>query len=250
MAPEVFEERYNLKADVWSVGCVAFQMAMGVPPWKSEGFSNPIALFHHLKNTTGLPDMNWSSNALIREPERKIFEDMLKRCFCRQAQERPTCQGLSNHTFFIESASSSEEDVSHYKGIFSICDESYSTFDAKTPGAKVLSAKKKVSTANFLSPPMPRKIGIMSAVNVSPLEKSPTIDCNNWPSWAQDELQKVSNSHLETIPPPSPFVDSLAYSAEESTVGNMNPFGRNSTESCPGTSKSLKGLDLIDDSDR
>lgn len=32
MAPEVFEERYTSKADIWGIGCVAYQMITASPP--------------------------------------------------------------------------------------------------------------------------------------------------------------------------------------------------------------------------
>ena len=46
MAPEVMlHEEYGRKADVWSLGGVAFQMITGSAPWKSLGMRTPVQLF-------------------------------------------------------------------------------------------------------------------------------------------------------------------------------------------------------------
>eukprot|EP00604_Paraphysomonas_vestita_P003149 CAMPEP_0174820956 /NCGR_PEP_ID=MMETSP1107-20130205/5117_1 /TAXON_ID=36770 /ORGANISM="Paraphysomonas vestita, Strain GFlagA" /LENGTH=449 /DNA_ID=CAMNT_0016037303 /DNA_START=473 /DNA_END=1819 /DNA_ORIENTATION=- len=48
MAPEIFEMlEYNVQADIWSVGCVVFEMLVGVPPFKG---ANPRELFTNIKS--------------------------------------------------------------------------------------------------------------------------------------------------------------------------------------------------------
>ena len=47
MAPEIFEmQEYDIKADVWSVGCIFFEMLVGGPPFRG---SNPRELFHNIR---------------------------------------------------------------------------------------------------------------------------------------------------------------------------------------------------------
>ncbi|CAN0111694.1 unnamed protein product [Discosporangium mesarthrocarpum] len=36
MAPEVLKGEYTQKADLWSIGCVAFQLIAGVPAFECE----------------------------------------------------------------------------------------------------------------------------------------------------------------------------------------------------------------------
>ena len=250
MAPEVFEERYNGKADIWSVGCVGFQMATGLPPWKVEGFGNPMSLFLHLRNSEGLPTLNWPESGPMRESEKPAFEKMLLRCFWRTASMRPTAQGLACDPFFSDS-SSGEDDVSPEKVLFSPGGDTVSTFTPQTPHASnTPPLVKRPTRSPFMSPPMPRKIGIMNAVNVSPLDRSQKIDTKDWPTWAHHQLKKERSS-----PTPvqarkmSPLLDSLAYSTDSANCA-PNPFGRSTSDSARELSPSLAGLDFADGSDQ
>ena len=240
MAPEVFEERYNGKADIWSVGCVAFQMATGLPPWKNEGFNNPMSLFLHLQKTEGLPVLEWPENGPMRESEKEPFEAMLKRCFWRTATQRPTAQGLIADSLF-SAPSSSEDDASHTRTLFSHGGDSVSTFAPKTPRAKGTPPLAKLPPRSpFMSPPMPRRIGLHSAVHVSPLDRSPQVDSKNWPMWARDQLKKEMAS--PNTPKASPLMDSLALSADTNDL--PNPFIRRSTGSV--SQSTLDGLKFLD----
>jgi serine/threonine protein kinase len=47
MAPEIFEmQEYDAKADLWSVGCVFYEMLVGHPPFRG---SNPRELFQNIR---------------------------------------------------------------------------------------------------------------------------------------------------------------------------------------------------------
>ena len=245
MAPEVFEEHYNGKADIWSVGCVAFQMATGSPPWKREGFSNPMSLFLHLQNTEGLPSLEWPESGPMRESEKTPFQEMLKRCFWRKAPQRPTAQGLAADSFF-SGASSSEDDAS--QTLFSVAGDSVSTFAPQTPGAKGTPPLSRLPRRSpFISPPLPRRIGIISSVNVSPLDRSPKLVSKDWPSWARDQLKKevTSPGLSQHAPRATSLMDSLAYSAD-TTTSISNPFARSTVGS--GREPSLAGLQFVDGS--
>mmetsp|Transcript_2785 Transcript_2785/g.4197 ORF Transcript_2785/g.4197 Transcript_2785/m.4197 type:complete len:808 (-) Transcript_2785:541-2964(-) len=48
MAPEIFEmQEYDAKADLWSVGCVLYEMLVGLPPFKGQ---NPRELFLNIRS--------------------------------------------------------------------------------------------------------------------------------------------------------------------------------------------------------
>jgi serine/threonine protein kinase len=206
MAPEVFEEKYNSKADIWSVACVALQMATGMPPWKT--FSNPTTLYLHLHNSEGLPPLEWPDNCTMEDKQE--FVDMLQRCFWRNPDQRPTAHGLLSDPFLTHSSSEEEEPSSP-------CSELFSPVSTVT----------RSSTPPFQSPPLPRRIIKLNYTPqqqvVSPLHNHspPVLDSREWPSWARQQVTKAKMVD-----------DSLALSA------SPNPFAR--TLSSP-----LKGLQYV-----
>jgi serine/threonine protein kinase len=112
MAPEVFEERYSAKADVWSVGCVAYQMAFSTPPWKSLGLTNPVSLFNHVKRTNGPPDANYPTcETVSASRDQDLFKKLLSLCFLRDPQRRPDARGLLFDPFFLEEHILDDDDL-------------------------------------------------------------------------------------------------------------------------------------------
>jgi serine/threonine protein kinase len=254
MAPEVFEEHYNGKADIWAVGCVAFQMATGSAPWKKEGFTNPMSLFLHLQNSEGIPLLEWPEDGSMKESEQEPFENMLKRCFWRESTRRPTAHGLIADDFFT-CASSSEDDCSQSRALFSPGGDSASTFTPakprKTPRAQgtppLMVRNPKTS---FLSPPLPsRIIKTGTTPQVSPLmTQSPArnINAKEWPTWAREQLkQEIASPNMQRpSPKPSPLMDSLAFSTDTSDV--RNPFARRSDAASSVAMSTLDGLQFLD----
>ena len=97
MAPEVFEEKYGSKADIWSVGGVIYQMVTGSPPWKGLGLKSPIALFMHLKGHDRFPTLQKMKSC--GNLDRRLLEDILSRCFQRDPSMRPSAFTLQNDAF-------------------------------------------------------------------------------------------------------------------------------------------------------
>mmetsp|Transcript_70687 Transcript_70687/g.197513 ORF Transcript_70687/g.197513 Transcript_70687/m.197513 type:complete len:233 (+) Transcript_70687:868-1566(+) len=68
MAPEVMgQQHYGPTADVWSVGCVALQMATGQPPWRGLGFKSPMQLYEFVKsNPKTIPNLPHGASEVSR----------------------------------------------------------------------------------------------------------------------------------------------------------------------------------------
>ena len=64
-APEIFQlQEYDAKADLWSVGCIYYEMLVGMPPYRG---SSPADLFNNIR-TKPLhipPEVSVSQESLI-----------------------------------------------------------------------------------------------------------------------------------------------------------------------------------------
>ena len=107
MAPEVFEEKYGPKADIWSVGGVAYQMYTGQPPWRAMGIKNPMSLLMHIKDVDGPPAFPKSSTggtcgSKRDDEDAANLKDLISACFQRDPSQRPSSQAILSHPFFDE----------------------------------------------------------------------------------------------------------------------------------------------------
>jgi serine/threonine protein kinase len=96
LAPEVItNERCDIKADIWSLGCTIIQMLSGETPWAVRGFTSVYELLHHVSTSNDCPSLD-------HVPLRETTDDMvnfLNRCFCRDPDNRANTEELFSHQF-------------------------------------------------------------------------------------------------------------------------------------------------------
>ncbi|KAL3912776.1 MAG: hypothetical protein SGARI_000984 [Bacillariaceae sp.] len=129
MAPEVFEEKYSAKADIWGIGCVAYQMVTARAPWKDQGYTNPIALFNHIKKTNGPPPMTHPEHDSFSKRQGtawNFFEEFVTACFDHDPSRRPTASELQKDSFFLTVHDVEDENENTFRGLFSPGDEDFS----------------------------------------------------------------------------------------------------------------------------
>lgn len=99
MAPEVMEQvdGYDNKADIWSVGITALELAKGSAPYAKY----PPMRVLVLTIEEDPPSLKSYDNDRQRTgaPFSRTFEDFVKKCLCKVASSRPSAGELLKHRF-------------------------------------------------------------------------------------------------------------------------------------------------------
>ena len=93
MAPEVLNQHYNSKCDVWSLGVLFYFLIAGIPPFYSDSIPE---LFK--KIISARPSFEGSKWRNISTDTKLIISKMLKKEF----KERPSCEDVLKSKCFIE----------------------------------------------------------------------------------------------------------------------------------------------------
>ncbi|URE11735.1 hypothetical protein MUK42_33606 [Musa troglodytarum] len=94
MAPEVIHSHmgYGIKADIWSFGITALELAHGRPPLSHLPLSKSLMM--KITNRLRLEEHG------RKKKFSKAFKDMVAACLCRDPSKRPSADKLLRHPFF------------------------------------------------------------------------------------------------------------------------------------------------------
>ncbi|KAF3456847.1 hypothetical protein FNV43_RR01501 [Rhamnella rubrinervis] len=99
MAPEVIHSHngYSFKADIWSFGITALELAHGRPPLSNLPLSKSLLL----KITKRFRFSDYDKNKKEKQKKfSKSFKDMVASCLDQDPSKRPTAEKLLKHSFF------------------------------------------------------------------------------------------------------------------------------------------------------
>lgn len=94
MAPEILRyEKYDAKADLWSVGTVLFEMISGKPPFRAN---NHVELLRKIEQ--GNDEIRFHREVVVSSGMKQVIRDLLK----RNPVERISFENFFNHKTIVE----------------------------------------------------------------------------------------------------------------------------------------------------
>ena len=277
MAPEVFAEKYGFKADIWGIGCVAFQMATARPPWKDKGFTNPISLFNYIKKQKGGPKMKHPQIESFSEKQQmswNLFTEFVKRCFEQEPSKRPSTYELADDPFVLTLCESDgDEESTMYRGLFSPEQQINGPVSTKklslSPSRSLFSTTQIVPGTVIQSPSSLKEDDLEQSASISgydtppkqqKIHKSPSPDTRDWPQWAVKAADAVNNNTDVTRNDKSELMGSLACSEgseqkctqaqlKQQKFYNQNKGNGNCSELRHNISELMGSLALSEDSE-
>lgn len=142
MAPEVLSESaYDVKADIWSLGITAIEMAMGEPP---------LAKVHPMRAIFMIP---MKPPPTLAESFSETFRDFVAQCLNKDPKKRPSAKRLLKHPFIINSPGRAVIQEIVLKGL-PLIEEFRKTqsIDAESEGTGISVFSSKYTTQNAVQP--------------------------------------------------------------------------------------------------
>ncbi len=99
MSPEIISEKpYGYDTDIWSFGCIIFELIGGVKPFHDLNYVN--AMIKMTQYSTPLEYATDEVKDIIYDKGNRLLLDLLLKCWRANNIFRPTANELLDHAFF------------------------------------------------------------------------------------------------------------------------------------------------------
>ena len=110
MAPEVIlNQPYSYAADIWSFGCLCFELFCGKKPY--DCYEGIMAMFLTVKHGFPIDYAGEMIKKMFYSSQNASILDFLKQCCSKKPENRPKAEELLKHKFFKKSVRTSEKEV-------------------------------------------------------------------------------------------------------------------------------------------
>ncbi|CAD6341582.1 unnamed protein product [Miscanthus lutarioriparius] len=109
MAPEVIHSHvgYGIKADIWSFGITALELAHGRPPLSHLPPSKSMLM--RITSRVRLEEQTAAVSSKSKNKFSRAFKDMVSSCLCQEPAKRPSAEKLLRHPLFKASGRRSRD---------------------------------------------------------------------------------------------------------------------------------------------